>query len=341
MYDEFERAMTGRRPRKGLSVLGWVAATFAFIVMVGVVGVGFAVNRAANEFEDFARNFDVSEGLSGLAMLADLESQTRLLSMDPQEGLDFLEGLDAGDPAEAFLGEVVRGSFDLAQARQERRVKRRVRTERSVQVDTDVRVDLDRSDDGGSLVINADGEEIRFNLRKTDSGGFLTIDADGGQTRIDLVGDGEGGYLAIDSDDGNVRFDLQKRGEGGELVIRTDDETVRLGVGEGAQAMPRWVPEFDGMPPTPRPVYSLDADEGFLGAVAWSTDASPAQILSFYRDALEDQGYELKDRVRHTDADGDEGAFWARNLADGRMVFVVAQQEAGDTRVLLGYGEER
>jgi len=202
-----------------------------------------------------------------------------------------------------------------------------------------VHVDVDRR--RRSLVINADGEQVRFDLVRTEHGGFLTIDSEDGQTRIDLVGRGEGGYLAIDSEDGDLRFDLTKGDDGAQLLIQTDDETVRLGVGDEAQAMPGWVPRFDGMPERPRPVYSLDASEGILGAMSWSGSTAPADILSYYREELEAQGYDLRQEVRATEDGAEEGAFWARNEADGRVVFVVAHAEAGETKVLVGYGEER
>lgn len=343
MYDEFERAMTGRTPKRGMGPLGWTLTTVGLLFVVGVAGVGFALNRATHAMGDFARDFDVSGGLAGLAALADVDAQTRLLSMDPEEGLDFLDRLATGDPADAFTKEMVQGTFDLAQV--ERRVRRGVRVSqaRDARADRggdDVQVDLDRRDGGGSLVINAGGEELRFDLVRTGSGGFLTVGSKDGQTRIDLHGTGEGGYLSIDSDEGNVRFDLKKHGDGGQLVIRTDDESVRLGVGDGADGMPVWVPAF-GMPERPRPVYSLDAREGLLGAATWSADAAPSEILGYYRQELEAQGYEIRDRYRRTAADEDEGSFWARNEADGRMVFVVAHQKEAETRLLVGYGEER
>lgn len=345
MYDEFERAMTGRTPRKGLSVLGWLAAGFAFLVVLGVVGVGFAMNQAVHRFEDFARDFDVGRELSRLSQLADLEPQTRLIAMDPDAGLDFLETLDAGDPADAFVREMVKGNLDLVDGEPFRRIGRvaeDVKEKATVRADGgDVQIRLDRHEGGGSLVIASGGEETRFDLVKGDKGGFLTIDGPDGRTRINLVGQGEGGYLSVESEDGNVRFDLQKRGDGAELLISGDDGTARLGVGDGADDTPGWVAGMSVFPETPRPVYSLDSADGALGAVTWSAAESPAETLGRYREALESRGYELKDRYRSTAEGADEGAFWARNEREGRMVFVVAHQEHGRTQVLLGYGERR
>lgn len=346
MYEEFERAMTGRTPRRGMSPLAWFGAAFAVLVVVSVVGVGFALNRAVHRMGDFARDFDVGRELSNLSRLADVGPQTRLLSMDPDEGLAFLETLDAGDPAESFLREMMRGNLDLLDMdpfHRVRHVAEGVKAQASASVDRgDVRISLDRRDGGGSLVIDAGGEQTRFDLVRGESGGQLTIDSPDGRTRISLVGGDEGGTLSIDSEEGEVRFDLRKRGDGAEILMDTDGRSVRLGIGDGAGGMPGWVADFGVFPEAPRPVYSLDSAEGALGAVAWQASEAPSEVLARYKTELEARGYELRDRYRHSGEDADEGAFWARNESQGRMVFVVAHhEEAGRTQVLLGFGERR
>lgn len=345
MYEEFERAMTGRTPRRGLSPLMWFGVAFAFLVVAGVVGVGFALNRAMHEVEGLARDLDVSGELAKLSSLADVGPQTRLISMDPEEGLDFLGTLDAGDPADSFVREMVRGNLDLLDMdpfHRVRRVAEGVKDQASVHGDGgDVRISLDRREDGGSLVIDAGGEKTRFDLVRGASGGRLTIESPDGQTRISLAGGDEGGTLSIDSDEGEVRFDLRKRGDGAEILMNADGRTVRLGVGDGAEGMPGWVADFGVFPDAPRPVYSLDSAEGVLGAVTWRASEAPSEILSRYKADLEARGYELRDRYRHSGEDADEGAFWARNESEGRMVFVVAHMEGGRTEVLLGFGERR
>jgi hypothetical protein len=77
-----------------------------------------------------------------------------------------------------------------------------------------------------------------------------------------------------------------------------------------------------------------------MGAVAWEADGSPGDVLSYYSEWLEGEGFELKDarRVRQ-DGGADQASLWARNENTGRVVFLVAGQEDGTTKVLLGYGE--
>ena len=75
MYDEFERAVTGKPAKKGMGFLGWIGAGLLFVTVVGVVGAGFAINRAFHKVESLARDFEMSSGVAGLAMLSNLESQ--------------------------------------------------------------------------------------------------------------------------------------------------------------------------------------------------------------------------------------------------------------------------
>lgn len=368
MHDEFERALTGRRPRR-MGPLGWVLAMVGVTMMAGAVGVAFAVNRASEKVAEMAGNFAVGGGVARLAALADLEAQTRLLALDPQEGLDFLDQLAGEDPADAFTGEMVRGA--LGDAGVDARIARDVAREVAREVRRDVRRDVRRSlrrelqvpptpavpeapdapraerapaapeAPQAPAATRIRAGDVRIDLDRARNGsGSLVIEAGGEEVRFDLVRNGEGGFLSIDSRDGNVRFDLQKQGDGGRLLIESDEGRVRLGVGDGAEAMPSWVPAF-GMPERPRPVYSLDSEAGFLGAVAWEADADPSDLLAGYREALEAEGYEIRDRYRLTGKGEDQASFWARNEADGRVVFLVAHHDGYGTDVLLGYGEER
>jgi hypothetical protein len=81
MYDEFERAVTGK-PKKGIPVFGWILIVVAFLFLFGVVGVGFAAYSFASHVQDeFSGDFALE--------LADLEFE-----------LAELDGLDAEVAAE-------------------------------------------------------------------------------------------------------------------------------------------------------------------------------------------------------------------------------------------------
>ncbi|HSG07721.1 MAG TPA: hypothetical protein VLA36_05175, partial [Longimicrobiales bacterium] len=348
--DEFERAISGSPRKKGMSALGWLFMSLGLFVVLGVVGVGFAMNRVAHKVEEMLVGFDYDAGAAASKVVARLESHAQLLSAAPDQGLEFLRKLDGHDPAEAFLGNLFGESFggngpfaDLADLADLSDLEQ-VREPRSGSLpahEGDVSIDLNRVGEGGSLVIRSDDGTVRLDLRRTDDGGSLVIDSDQGQARIALQRTDHGGYLTVDSDEGSIRFDLIRSGEGGRLLVETDGgESLRLGFGEDAEALPGWVPRLDGMPERPRPVYSLSADQGTLGAVAWTQDTAAQAALDAFQSQLEDARYEIRAEHHRDGADFDEGSLWAKNEESGRLVFVVAHETDEGTKLLVGYGEE-
>ncbi|MGD2120499.1 MAG: hypothetical protein PVJ76_02085 [Gemmatimonadota bacterium] len=348
MYDEFERAVTGKSGEK-LSFLGWLSIAVGTLFVLGIIGVGLAAVHVKHRVEDIAyvikQELEANPTLAAEAMVERIESHATLLSVPPEEGVMLLQDLDlgSGEPGDAFMEEFFGETMELFPEGQEfvEGLKEQAR-EGLMEVKSSegrIRMDLIREDDGGALVIDTEDGQVRFDLRKTDDGGFLAIDSDEGQVRFDLTKREDGGSLVIRSDEGQVRFDVQGSDNGGSMVIQTDDATLRLGAGDEAEGMPGWVRRVDGMPRDPQRVYSLTSEEGFMGAVAWQGDGSASEILSFYRSWLEGEGYDLRAQHRSQEEGREVNSLWARNEDAGRVVFLVAGQEDGMTRILLGYGE--
>jgi len=315
MYDEIERAVTGKSPR-GISFLGWVGIVLVLLFMFGTVGAGWAFFRVKSEVEEIAREIrrevEVDRRVAGAVHRAEGEGVRQILSnlgprLDdltarPEEGLTLIRNLQAADLSHGSIQEAVEGSL-------------RIRGEEG-----EITADLQGNQEGGSLVIGTPEGEIRLDLVKQADGGTLTLRGPEGDVRLEVVGDEEGGRL----------------------LLHTEDETIRFGSGWAAEELPGWVPHLDGMPEAPRQVYSASSSEGFLGAVAWEGPADPREILRFYRQDLAGEGYEVKAEHALRDAGHAQGSLWARHEGSGRVVFVVAEAEAdGPTRILLGYGEER
>lgn len=346
MYDEFERAVTGRSGAR-LSLLGWVSIALGTLFVLGIVGAGLAFFYVRSQVSEVAQvireEMAIRPTLAAEAVMERMESHASLLDVSPEEGVMMLRDLGSGPPEEAFMREVFGGSLDLfpeGDAFVEGLKDQARESVLDIQSDEGrVRMDLVRGEDGGSLVIESDEGQVRFDLQKTDRGGFLAIDSDEGQVRFDLIKGEDGGSLIIQSDEGQVRFDVQGGEEGGTLVIQTDETSIRFAAGDEAEAMPRWVRRMDGMPRDPERVYSLATEEGFMGAVAWEGNASPRDILSFYREWLEGEGFQIRSESRYREEGRDQVSLWAREEGSGRVVFLVAGEDEGGINVLLGYGE--
>ena len=334
---------------KKLSLMGWISIAVGTLFALGIVAAGITAvrmkSRVSEIAEEIHRQMEAHPTLAAEAMVDRLESHAALLSVPPEEGVALLQDLGPDAPAEAFMREFFGGTVELFPEGPEivEGIKNQVR-DGFMEIKSDegrVRMDLIRGEDGGALVIDSDQGQVRFDLRKTDDGGYLAIDSEDGQVRFDLIKGENGGSLLIHSNDGDVRFDVTGGDDGGSMTVRSDEGTLRLGAGQEAEVMPGWVPRIEGMPSDPDRVYSLASREGFMGAVAWQGDGSAREILSFYRDWLEGEGYEFRAQHRTRDGGAEVNALWARRESDGRVVFLVASQEDSLTSILLGYGERR
>lgn len=324
MYDEFERALTGKTPRRGPSSLGWVAIGVGLVLVAGVVGVGYGVTRVTHRVRQMARELTVTSAASTAGMISHLRHSTSVVALDPREGLSFLDGLRSGDPAQALVQKVVGRQLDLSADARELQDQTRGAGD----------------DEHSSTTIHSGDGDVSIHLSKGKNGGSLLLDSKDGHVRFDLVKSAGGGTLTIDSDDGHASFDFIRGDDGGRLVIRGDDDaTVELSVGSNSRGAPDWVPIPDAMPGDARPVFSLTTPDATLGAVAWKDDANPAERVATYRMTLEKAGYEVRVETSRSGPDGEEASLWARRDRDGRTVFVLARRLDGWTHEVLGYGE--
>ncbi len=192
--------------------------------------------------------------------------------------------------------------------------------------------------EGGAATILRDLRSGRVLDLQDAVEGSLRVRTQEGELAIDLRGDESGGSLVIDSPEGRVSAELSRDDEGGSLVIRSDGaEELRFGAGAAARPLPEWVPRDGSMPDEPAHVYSA----GSFGAVAWETSRSPARLLRYFEDALEELGFDAVGQTESRSGEDAQVSIWATDEDSGRMAFVVAARENRQTSVVLGYGEER
>jgi len=324
MYDEFERAVTGK-PKQGIPVFGWVLIVLALLFMFGVVGAGLAAYHfARNVQREFSGEFsaELAKELRGM----DAEIAAELEGLGPEIRAEVAAAL--AEVEAALGGDLGPESRVMAADFLSRLRPRFERLMGSPAAGMTLLQDLSSSD--------PPDQALRDVLE-----GTLSVRTDDGELTAKLWSGEDGGSLTIDSPDGEVRIDLVKEEGGGELVIRTEEKVVRFGAGTGAAGLPAWVPRVRGMPDDPKHLFSAVSDLGDLGAVSWETERSPQAVLDFYRRELEDSGYEIREEHSAWHRGEVEGGFWAENEGDGRVVFIAVSEEDGGTRVVLGYGEDR
>lgn len=309
-HEEFERAMTGRAPKKGMGPLGWTLVTFGFLFTVGIVGAGAIAYTVAHRVDHVTQQLGLTGGVMAGNLATRVAQAPELVSMDPEQGVRMLSDMDRGDFGKGFVKSLMNGKFRMPDG--------------SAHPDAP---DAPHAPGASRADISRDGGSV--NIRSRD--GSFSLRLDGGDN---------GGFLTIDSDNGSVRIDVQGDDDGGRLHISTGDDNIAVVVGDNADREPSWVDDLDRVPSAAQPVVSLTSDKAAMGAVAWESDDMPGDVLVRYQQALEDQGYEVRVSERFRQDGSEHAALWARNEADGRMVFVVAVRDQGDTGVFLGFGEK-
>jgi hypothetical protein len=175
MYDEFERAVTGKRGER-LSFLGWMSIAIGTLFVLGIIGVGLAAVHVKHQVEDIAyvikNELEANPTLAAEAMLERMESHATLLSVPPEEGVTLLQDLDlgSGEPGEAFMKEFF----------------------------------------GETMGLFPEGREFVEGLKEQAREGLMEVKSSEGRVRMDLIREEDGGALVIDTEDGQVRFDLRK-----------------------------------------------------------------------------------------------------------------------------------
>lgn len=172
MYDEYERAMTGReKPRLGL--LGWIGLSIVGLMLTGTAVAVFAFFVVKNKVEEaVAREGGPEAVVERILAEVERELETELANVDEIERVEL-----------------------------ERALRSIARVERAVQVRSG-RIDVGDLVEGSLRVTGSDGERFSLDLRGDESGGFLVIESGDERLTFDLARDDDGAALVVRSADG-------------------------------------------------------------------------------------------------------------------------------------------
>ena len=235
------------------------------------------------------------------------------------------------------VGDGLSWEFDI-DGEQDLSVPRRL-AEALVSIDKDLEVVGSDENGRGLELLNRGTGDVSTMSYQDIIKGHLTINSDDGEIRFDLEGNEDGGSFVISGDDGDLfSMRLQTGDDGGRLVIQTDEGRSYFQAGEHAVDVPGWVPlypEGGGE----RGVFSAHSGEGSGGAILVETTDSPEDVLDFYAERLEADGFEPSVTGHISQGDDFEAALTGHANGDDRIVGVFVGREDGVTRVLLTWGE--
>lgn len=185
------------------------------------------------------------------------------------------------------------------------------------------------------------GAVAGFNLQELTEGRLQLRDRDLSRLRLDVRGGDRAGSLVLDADGERVAVDFERDADGGAVVIRSSEGTITLGAGGRAADLPAWVPSVADRPDRPVQIYSARTDEATVGAVSWETDLTPEQVVDRFDDALGYEGLSADRRSVRRHPGESRASLTFRELDGERKAFVVAVDDGGRTRVILGYRSDR
>lgn len=171
-------------------------------------------------------------------------------------------------------------------------------------------------------LVSSDREKGRLEIRDKKSGETYWIDAsDIKEGRISFGKGEEARTLTFEGEEGQgkVRF------EGPE-----GESEIRVGSGAGGE-VPEWLPVPEGAE-IGEGVFSLDTPESRSGSVTLVTDDSVDDVVAFYREALEGDGWKVS-RTTHTSDLGEVANLNATSPDGERTLMIGIARKEGRTTV--------
>lgn len=170
-------------------------------------------------------------------------------------------------------------------------------------------------------VVAADDEEGTVTLRNKKTGQVITLNAE----------DIKEGKLKIFDEGESV--DLETSSSGSSLKLSSKKGQLTVGK-EGS--LPPWIPLPEGVKPVG--FFQTESENGIEGGASFETEASPSEILAFYREALEEAG--LSPTVSKFEQDGKlMGGIISGKSAGGQKLTVTVTASQRRTAVALMFSE--
>jgi hypothetical protein len=128
-------------------------------------------------------------------------------------------------------------------------------------------------------MVESDEDAGTITVREKSSGKVVTFDYE----------DIEEGRVSFETEEGRVEITGSGEGEEGLMTITTPEGEARIGQGG---EIPDWVPTHPATSAR-QSVFQTTGPSGEAGHVSLTVDADADAVVSYYKKALEDEGYEV------------------------------------------------
>lgn len=176
-------------------------------------------------------------------------------------------------------------------------------------------------------LLEADEEAGTLTIRNKETGEESTV----GLEEV------EQGRITFSSGDEKVTMGMEEDEEGGgAFTVRDEEGKARFRVGSGGdEELPGWIPAYPGA--EPEGTYLSSTEQQTEGGFTYTIGDDLDEVLAFYEDALESEGFEFTGR-NSWEGGGTRGASLAAEQ-DGRSVQVMIMEEA-ESQVTVTFSDE-
>jgi len=173
-------------------------------------------------------------------------------------------------------------------------------------------------------LVESDDDEGTITVRVKETGEVATFD----YSQI------KEGKLTFESSEGKMTFDTEGADEGGIFTMETDEGTAKRGAGEKAE----WFPDYPNAEDV-QTAFTQEMGGTSSGAFGFSTDDSPADVLAFYSEELEADGFSVQENTSSAGGEIQTAILIATDEASKRHAQVTVTPEGDLTNVAVSYGE--
>lgn len=175
-------------------------------------------------------------------------------------------------------------------------------------------------------LVDEDADEGTLTIRNSKTGEVVTVD----------YRELKDGKLSFRSGEKEMTFKATAGDEDGEgtFAVTGTEGTATFGTA-GEAELPDWVPAYPGS--EPRGQFAMTTEDGRSATFQFTTSDAAADVVSFYKKALEDEGMEA---VANTMTSGDEITYASvQGSTEGRSVSILVSIEDDATNVVLNFTE--
>ncbi|HSE98749.1 MAG TPA: hypothetical protein VLD57_10845, partial [Blastocatellia bacterium] len=174
-------------------------------------------------------------------------------------------------------------------------------------------------------LVSVDENKRLITLREKKSGKVVTINLEDAQ---------QGKIIFGEEGKGEVTIEAKGEGDSGSVDINTPEGNASFSSGSDV-SMPDWIPEYPGAEITGN--FSMRSDKTDSGSFGFSTEVSIDEIVTFYEDALKENGLKVSTSLQREGGRITLGTVVAESGNKNRSAYVTAQTEGSTTRVTVTY----